>query len=53
MTCTTRDSLIKHKEVVMICEESGLVMANYNVLIIHLESKSIAQPRVIYIIVKP
>jgi hypothetical protein len=37
----------------MICEESGLVMENYNVLIIHPKSKSIAQPIVIYTNVKP
>jgi hypothetical protein len=49
----TKDSLVKHKEVVLICEENGLVMANYNVLIIHPESKLIAQPIVIYTIVKP
>jgi hypothetical protein len=29
----TRDTFIKHKEVVVICEESGLVMANFNALI--------------------
>jgi hypothetical protein len=44
----TRDTLIKHKEIVMIFEESGLVIANYNVLIIQLESKPVAHPIVIY-----
>jgi hypothetical protein len=32
-TSMTRNTFIKHKEVVMICEESGLVIANYNALI--------------------
>jgi hypothetical protein len=48
----TRYSFIKHKEVIMIYEESGLIMANYNILIINLEFKLIAQPIVIYTIVK-
>jgi hypothetical protein len=43
-----RNSLIKPKKVVVICEESGLVIANYNALIIQLESKPIAQPIVTY-----
>jgi hypothetical protein len=38
----TRDTLIKHKEVAIIYEESGLVIANYNVLLTQLESKPIA-----------
>jgi hypothetical protein len=29
----TRNTLIKHKEDAVICEESGLVIANYNALI--------------------
>jgi hypothetical protein len=37
----TKDTLIKHKEVAIICEESGSVIANYNALIIELESKPI------------
>jgi hypothetical protein len=43
-TGMARDTFIKHKEVV-ICEESttsGLVIANYNALMIQLESKPIA-----------
>jgi hypothetical protein len=43
-----RDSFIKHKEVVVICEENGPVMANYNALIIHPKSKPIAKHVVIY-----
>jgi hypothetical protein len=34
-------TLIKHKKVVMICEESGLVIANYNALFTQLEVKPI------------
>jgi hypothetical protein len=29
----TRDTLIEHKKIVMICEENGHVIANYNILI--------------------
>jgi len=47
-----RDTLIKHKEVVVICEESGLIIANYNVLITQLKSKLVTQPIVTYTIVK-
>jgi hypothetical protein len=38
-----RDTLIKHEEVVMIYEESGLIIANCNTLITHPKSKSVAQ----------
>jgi hypothetical protein len=38
----TRNTLIKHKEVVMICEESGQIITNYNVLINQPESKLVA-----------
>jgi hypothetical protein len=41
-TGMSRDTLIKHKEVVIICEESGPVIANYNTLITQPESKPIA-----------
>jgi mannitol/fructose-specific phosphotransferase system IIA component (Ntr-type) len=47
-----RDTLIKHKEFVVICEENGSIIANYNALITHLESKSIAQIVVIYVTTK-
>jgi hypothetical protein len=30
----TRDTMIKHKEILVTCEESGLVITNYNALII-------------------
>jgi hypothetical protein len=35
-------TFIKHKETIVIYEESGLIISNYNVLITHLESKPIA-----------
>ncbi len=47
-----RDPLIKHKKIVVIYEESGPVIANYNVLITELEYKLIAQPIIIYNIFK-
>jgi hypothetical protein len=36
-----KDTFIKHKEVTVICEESGPIIANYNALITHPKSKPI------------
>jgi hypothetical protein len=47
-----RNTLIKHKEVVVIYEKKELIIVNYNALITHLESKLVAQPLVTYIITK-
>jgi hypothetical protein len=47
-----KDTLIKHKEAIVIYEESGLVIANYNVLIIQPKSKPVAQFIVTYTIAK-
>ncbi len=47
-----KNTLIKHKEVVVICEESGMVIANYNALRTHPKSKLVAQPSVTYITFK-
>jgi hypothetical protein len=47
-----RSTLMKHKEAIMIYEESGLVIANYNVLIIQPKSKPVAQPIVTYTTIK-
>jgi hypothetical protein len=47
-----RDTLIKHKEAIVICEENGPVIANYIALSTQPESKPIAQPLVNYTIVK-
>jgi len=33
-----KDTFIKHKEVAIICEESELIIANYNALITHPKS---------------
>jgi hypothetical protein len=33
-----KDTFVKHKEAVIICEKNGLVIANYNALITHLKS---------------
>jgi hypothetical protein len=48
----TEDTLIKHKEVTMICEENEPSIVSYNVSITQLDSKSIAQPIVTYIIAR-
>jgi hypothetical protein len=47
-----RDTFIKHKEVVIICEESGPIITNYNILIIQQKFKLVTQPIVIYTIAK-
>ncbi len=41
-TRMARNTLIKHKEDVVICEENGIVIANYNALITQPKSKLIA-----------
>jgi hypothetical protein len=41
-TGMTRDTLIKHKEVVVNCEENGLVITNYNALITQPKSKPVS-----------
>jgi hypothetical protein len=48
----TRDTLIKHKEIVIICEKNASIIANFNVLLTQLDSKPIVQPIINYIIVK-
>jgi hypothetical protein len=47
-----KHTFVKHKEVEMICEENGLVITNYNVLITQPKSKPIAQPIVNYTTIK-
>jgi hypothetical protein len=42
VTSMTKDTLIKHKKVVMISEESGPIITNYNALITQPESKLVA-----------
>jgi hypothetical protein len=48
----TRNTLIKHKEATVICEENGLIITNYNALLTQPESKSVTQPIVNYTITK-
>ncbi len=48
----TRDTFIKHKEDAMICEENGLIIANYNVWVTQQKSKPVAQAIVHYIMAK-
>jgi len=48
-TCMTKDTLISYKELIVICEECGLVITNYNILITQLKSKLVAQPIITYI----
>ncbi len=47
-----RDTLIKHKEAIMIYEKNKLVKTNCNTLITHPESKLVAQLVVIYTTIK-
>jgi hypothetical protein len=41
ITGMTKDTLTKHKKVVVICEENGKVITNYNALIIQPEFKPV------------
>jgi predicted nuclease of restriction endonuclease-like RecB superfamily len=41
-TCMIKDTLIKHKETKVICEESGFIMANYIAFKIQPKSKLVA-----------
>jgi hypothetical protein len=47
-----QNTLIGHKETVIICEESGLVSLNYNVLLTTLEVSVVVKPVIIVVIVK-
>jgi hypothetical protein len=47
-----RNTLIKHKEIVVICEESRLVIANHHTLITQPKSKLVAQHVVTYTIAR-
>ncbi len=51
-TSMTINTFIKHNESTLIYEKNGLIIANYNALIIQLESKPIARPIVHYIMTK-
>jgi hypothetical protein len=44
----TRDTLVKHKETVIIYEKNGPIIVNYNVLLTQLDSKTIVQPIINY-----
>jgi hypothetical protein len=47
-----RNTLIEHKEVVVICEESGHVSLSYNVLVTTLEVDVVVKPIVPIVITK-
>jgi hypothetical protein len=49
---TIRDTYIKHKGTAVICENSGSIIASYNVLLTQLDSKLVAQPIISYIVAK-
>jgi hypothetical protein len=46
-----RDTFINHKEIAVICEKKGLVITNYNTLIIQPKSKPAAHLIVHYTMV--
>jgi hypothetical protein len=52
ITGMIKDTLIKHKEAVVICDENGLIITNYNALITQPKSKLVAQPIVTYTIAR-
>jgi len=47
-----RNTLIEHKEVVVVCEESGPISMNYNVLLTTLEVNVGVEPVVLVVIIK-
>jgi hypothetical protein len=47
-----KNTLIKHKEATVICEESGHVNLNYNVLLITLEVNTMVKPTIIVVATK-
>ncbi len=51
-TCMTRNTLIKCKKTIVICEENEPIIANYNAFITQQKSKPITQPIVTYTIAK-
>jgi hypothetical protein len=44
----TKDTFIKYKETTVICNKTKPVITNYNVLMIQLKSKLVAQPIITY-----
>jgi hypothetical protein len=47
-----KDTLIKHKETIAICEENGLVSLNYNVLLTTPKTNTIVNPTIPIVITK-
>jgi hypothetical protein len=47
-----RNTLIKHKEAVVICEESGLVYLSYNALLTTLKANAVIKPIVHVVTIK-
>jgi len=39
-----KNTLIEHKEAIVVCEESGLISLNYNVLLTTLKVNIVAKP---------
>jgi hypothetical protein len=48
----TIDTLIEHKETIVVCEENGLVSLNYNVLLTTPKTNTIANPTILVVITK-
>ncbi len=47
-----KDSLIEHKEIAIVCEESGPISLSYNVLLTTREANTIAKLIVLVVTVK-
>jgi len=43
-TSMKKNTLIEHKEAIVVCEESGLISLNYNVLLTTLKVNIVAKP---------
>jgi hypothetical protein len=47
-----RDTLIEHKEAAIVCEESGSISLNYNVILTTPEANIVTKPKILIIITK-
>jgi hypothetical protein len=47
-----KDTLIEHKEAIVVCEESGPISLSYNVLLTTPKANTIAKPVVPIVIIK-
>ncbi len=52
-TCMKRDTLMEHKQVVVVCEENGLVNLSYNTLLTTLKTNTTTKHVIPIVIAEP